>query len=605
MKTIFQLKNIAAIIIVAVTLYACANRGQGPQGGAKDEVPPKVMKTSPQIKSVNVKVNRIEIEFDENVNLKDIAKNVIISPPQRINPEITSYGRKVNIQFKDTLLTNTTYSIDFGNAIVDNNEGNILKNYVYSFATGNEIDTLEIAGTLLNAEDLNPLQGITVGIYDDLSDTVFIKKPFLRISRTDENGHFTVSNVKDGRYRVYALNDLNRDYFLQKGEGLAFDEKSFQTSFESITRPDTLWKDSLTIDTIRFVKGTRFLPDDVVLRYFKDDYKRQYLAKSERTEPHLISFFFNTLADKLPEIRPLNVEWDNKVLLQKNARLDSLTYWLTDSVLIKTDTITLEVKYLKSDSLFKLQPQTDTIRFSMRKPLKNPTTTTKSKKKELLGIQTNLSSQFGVYKPVTLKFAVPVKSFDVAKIHLSQLVDTLLTPIPFKLEKKDSIGMNFEINHKWIPETTYQLLIDSAAFYSIYNLQSDDLKNEMKIRSLDEYSSLELVLANYDSTAIIQVVNKDDKLVRSLPIAKSVTKVEYLEPGEYYLRMYLDRNGNGKWDPGNYFEKRQPEEVYYYEKKLTLIKNWKFEETWDHTATPLLKQKPQDLKKSNQQKQDN
>ena len=604
MKNLSLLKNITAALLVAVTLYACANRGQGPQGGAKDEVPPKVTKSTPKINSVNVKEDRIEIEFDENINLKDIAKNVIISPPQRMNPEITSYAKKVNIQFKDTLLANTTYSIDFGSAIVDNNEGNILKNFVYSFATGNELDTLQIAGTLLNAEDLNPLQGITVGIYDDLSDTVFTKKPFLRIARTDEKGHFTVSNVKNGRYRVFALNDLNRDYFLQKGEGLAFDEQSFQTSSESIMRPDTVWKDSLTVDTIRFVKGTRFLPDDVVLRYFKDNFKRQYLTKSERTEPHLISLFFNTLADKLPEVKPLNVEWENKMLLQKNARLDSLTYWLTDSALIKKDTILLEVKYLKTDSTLKLQPQTDTIRFVMKKPQKKPAAMA-PKKKELLNIQTNLSSQFDVYKPVTLRFAVPVKSYDIAKIHLSQLVDTVLTPIPFRLEKKDSIGMNFEINHKWIPETTYQLLIDSAAFYSVYGLQNDNLKNELKIKSLDEYSSLKLLLANYDSTAVYQVVNKDDKLVRTVPIVKSGTKVEYLEPGDYFLRMYLDRNGNGKWDPGNYFEKLQPESVYYYEKKLTLIKNWEFEETWNHTTTPLLKQKPEELKKSEQQKPDN
>ena len=605
MKNRFQLRKIAVTLIAALVFYSCANRGQGPQGGPKDELPPKVMKSSPAQNSVNVKNGRVEIDFDENVNLKDIVKNVIISPPQRQNPEITSYGRRVNVQFKDTLLSNTTYSIDFGSAIVDNNEANVLKNYVFSFATGSEIDTLQIAGTLLNAEDLNPLQGITIGIYDDLNDTAFIRKPFLRIGRTDETGHFTVSNVRNGKYRVYALNDLNRDYFLQKGEGLAFDEKSYQTGFEFITKPDTVWKDSLTIDTIRFVPATRFLPDDVVLKYFKDNFKRQYLAKSERTEPHLINMIFNTVSEELPEIRPLNINWDNKMLLQKNATLDSLSLWLTDSALINTDTISLEVKYLKSDSAFKLQPQTDTVRFMMRKPAKKPTTTKAAKKKEFLNIMTNLSSQFDVYRPVVLNFTVPIKIYDVAKIHLSQLVDTVLTPIPFKLEKKDSIGMTFEINHKWIPETAYQLVVDSAAFFSIYNLQNDNLKNELKIKSLDEYSSLKLFLADYDSTAVFQVMSKDDKLVRTAPIVKGGTKVEYLQPGDYFVRMYLDRNQNGKWDPGNYFENLQPEEVYYYEKKLTLIKNWEFEETWDYKAIPLVKQKPQELKKSDQQKSNN
>lgn len=596
-------KNIFLALTAVLALYACANRGQGPQGGAKDEVPPKVAKSFPKDKSVNVKDDRIEIEFDENINLKDIAKNVIISPPQRINPDIRSYGKKVVVQFKDTLLANTTYSIDFGNAIVDNNEGNILKNYVFSFATGNEIDTLQIAGNLLNAENLNPMQGIIVGIYSDLSDTVFMKKPFQRIARSDENGHFTISNVKDGRYRVYALNDLNRDNFFQKGEGLAFDEKSFQTSFESIMKPDTVWKDSVTVDSVRFVKGTRFMPDDVLLRFFKDDSKRHYLAKSERTEAHKISLFFNAPNEKEPEIRPLNVNWENKMLLQKNAGLDSLTFWFTDSTLIKKDTILLEVKYLKSDSVFQLQPQTDSVKLVMRNPVKKPTTT--SKKKEFLSIQTNLSSRFDVYKPVYLNFTVPIKSYDISKVHLSQLVDTVLTPIKFTLVKKDSAGMNFEISHKWIPETTYQLDIDSAAFYSIYNLHNDDLKNELKIKSLDDYSSLKLLLANFDSTAVFQVVNKDDKLVRTVQAVKSGTKVEYLEPGDYYVRLFLDRNGNGKWDVGNFFEKRQPEEVYYYSKKLTLIKNWEFEETWDHLSVPVLQQKPAELKKATEAKAGN
>lgn len=605
MKKNEQFKNIILTLIVLGAIYSCANRGQGPQGGAKDIVPPKVVKSSPKDQSLNVKDNRIVIDFDENINLKDIAKNVIISPPQQVNPDITSYGKRVTVQFKDTLQSNTTYSIDFGNAIVDNNEGNILKNYVFSFATGNEIDTLKISGTLLNAEDLNPLQGITVGIYEDLNDSAFISKPFLRIARSDENGHFSISNVRNGRYRVYALNDINRDNFLQKGEGLAFDEKSFQTSQESITRPDTVWKDSVTVDTIRMVKATHFLPDDVLLRYFKSNVKRQYLTKSERTEPHKISLFFNTAADKLPEVRPLNVNWDNKVLLQQNATLDSLTYWLTDSTLIKTDTISLEVKYLKSDSAFRLHPQTDTLRLFMRKPLTPRKTTTTPKKKEFLNIQTNLSSQFDVYRPVMLSFAVPVKSYDISKIHLSQLVDTVLTPIKFVLQKKDSVGMNYEITHKWLPETTYQLEIDSAAFYSIYNIHNDDLKNELKIKSLDDYSSLKLFLAKYDSTAVFQVVNKEDKLVRTVPIVKSGTKVEYLEPGDYYIRMFLDRNRNGKWDPGDFYEKRQPEDVFYYSKKLTLIKNWEFEETWDHTVTPLLNQKPKELKKSQEQKSNN
>lgn len=599
MKNIFQLKNIIGIVLTILVLYSCANRGMGPQGGPKDEVPPKMVKSTPPDKSVNVSRNKIELEFDENVNLKDIASNVIISPPQRTNPDIRSYGKKVSVEFKDTLQENTTYSINFGDAVVDNNEGNILKNFVFSFATGDVIDTMQISGVLINAEDLNPMKGIIVGIHSDLSDSAFLSKPFSRVTRSGDDGKFTVSNVKNDKYRVYALGDLNRDYFYQQGEGGAFLETVFETGMEDYIRQDTVWKDSVTVDTILSVNAIRYLPDDVVLKYFKDDAKRQYLAKTERTEPHKLNIYFNTLNESEPELRPLNVSWDGGMFLQKNERLDTLTVWLADSLLIKKDTITVELKYLKSDSLFKLQPETDTINFFMRRTSgKTQQQASTRKKKEFLQITTNVSSNFDVFNSINISFNTPIKNFDRSKIQLSQLVDTLLVPVDFKFEKKDSVGMNYVINHNWTPESRYQLLVDSAAFIDIYNLHNDNLKSELRIKSLEEYSSLSLVLEKYDPRAVFQIVTNDDRVVRTVPVQQPSTKVEYLQPGDYYVRMFLDENENGKWDTGSISEKRQPEEVFYYSKKLTLIKNWEFEETWDHTAVPLLNQKPEELKKT-------
>lgn len=593
------------LFVSAVLVFACANRGQGPQGGPKDEVPPKVLKANPADKSVNFKENKIEIEFDENINLKDIPKNVIISPPQRTSPDIRSYGKKLVVELKDTLLENTTYSISFGDAVVDNNEGNILKDFVFSFATGEVIDTMQISGNLINAEDLNPMKGIMVGIHSNLNDSALISFPFSRVTRSGDDGRFTVYNVKDGQYRVYALDDLNRDYFYQKGEGAAFVETVFQTSQEDYIRQDTIWRDSVTVDSIRSVNAIRYLPNDVVLRYFKDDSKRQYLVKSERSDPHKLNIFFNTINEKLPEIRPLNVEWDNKMLLQSNAALDTLSYWLTDSVLIKKDTITLEIKYLKTDSAFRLQPETDTVNFFIRKApgrAAQAQPAQQTKKKEFLNLATNLSARFEVYNPVTISFDSPIKSYDISKIHLSQLKDTVLVPIDFQLQKRDSIGMNFKIDHKWIPEATYQLVVDSAAFYNIFNRHNDNLKSELKIKSLEDYSSLKLQLEKFDLSAVFQVVTKDDKVVKTVPAQPAGTKIEYLEPGDYYIRMFLDTNRNGKWDTGSVLERRQPEQVFYYSKKLTLIKNWEFEESWDHTLVPILQQKPAELKKTDEQK---
>ncbi len=605
MKNILSIKNIPLTFLVAFMLYACANRGQGPQGGPKDEVPPKVLRSTPEDKSVNVSPKRIQIDFDENVNLKEIAKNVIISPPQRTNPEIRAINKRVTVAFNDTLIANTTYSIDFGNAIVDNNEGNVLKNYVFSFSTGDHIDTLQISGTLINAEDLNPLTGVIVGIHSDLSDTVLTTKPFERITRSGDEGKFTLHNVKEKEYRVYALNDLNRDNFYQPGEGVAFNETVYKTSLERYMRQDTIWKDSVTVDTIKTVESTRFLPNDVVLKFFKDKTKRQYLAKSDRPEAHKLNILFNTANKTLPQVSSLDGDWNGKFLLQKNETLDSLTFWLTDSVWMKKDTISLQVQCMKSDSVMKLQPQTDTINFVQRRAARAQATQSKSKKKVFLDINSNMSSKFEVYNPIKLSIATPVHYVDREKLHLSQQVDTVLVPIDFELVKIDSVGMNFEIRHKWEPETSYTFTADSAAFENIYGLHSDKLKLEMKVKSLDDYSSLSMTLLKFDSTAVFQVVDKEDKVVRTVPISRNgATRIEHLTPGDYYVRMFLDVNGNGKWDTGSVLEKRQPEEVFYYSKKLTLIKNWEFEESWNHTETPLLQQKPVELKKTSEVKAD-
>ncbi len=586
------------MLVMMFTSFSCANRGQGPQGGPKDETPPKPLRSTPENKTINFTNNKIEILFDENISLKDIANNVIISPPQRSNPEIRSYAKKLSVVLNDTLKENTTYSIDFGNAIVDNNEGNILKNYVFSFSTGSEIDTMQISGTLINAEDLNPIEGVIVGIHSDLSDTAFLKKPFDRITRSSDEGRFTVHNVKVDSFKVYALEDVNRDNIFQTGEGAAFNSEVFKTRLETYTRADTLMLDSLTIDTIKHTEAVRLLPDDVLLKFFKDPVKRQYIVKSERPAAHQLSLFFNTENEKLPEISAIDAPWEGNQLLQVNNTLDSLTFWLTDSTLIKQDTIHLAVNYMKSDSVMRLQAQTDTIRFLMRRAAAAKATVKSTGKKEFLRINSNAGSRFDSYKAVELTFTSPVATIDTSAIQLNQKVDTLYHSRDFTLEKADSAGMKFLIHHSWTPEEQYQLLIDSAAITDIYGLHNNETKNDLSIRSLEDYSKLIVSLAHFDSATVIQVLDKSDKVVRTVPAKTNPVEIEFLNPGEYYLRMFIDRNRNGRWDPGNVRENLPPEEVFYYSKKLNLIKNWEYEESWDHTLVPLLEQKPEELRKS-------
>jgi hypothetical protein len=598
-------KHLTIILTSAISLilmHSCANKGMGPTGGQKDTVPPTILQSIPENGVLNFKKKHIQIDFDENVSIEKAADNVFFSPPQVKAPEVKALGKRVVIDFEDQLKDSTTYSVSFGNGIVDVNEKNPLKNYQFSFSTGNEIDTLQISGTVINAEDLNPISGVIVGIYSETDDSIFSTKPFLRIARTDEKGHFSVTNIKKGKYKVFALGDVSKDYFHQPGEGLALLDSLITPTYGMMQMRDSVWKDSLTADSMKILDSVRvytknmFFPNDLILKFFKESKKRQYFVKSERKMPNMFKLFFNTNAAALPQLKCLNCDWEGKYLVQKNKTLDSLSYWITDSTIWKKDTLKMEMKYMKTDSVFNLVTKTDTINMVYRKPKISAQAQAKmAKKAKPFEFKTNASTPFEIYKPVMFDFEAPISEVDIKGITLSQKIDTVYKEVKFKWRQLDSIGMSYALENKWIPERTYKIEIDSATFTSLYHTVSNKLTAEFKVRSLDEYSKMKIIIAPFDPKAVLQVIDDKDKVLASKPALAKGTLFEYLKPGAYYLRMFVDENGNGKWDTGELESHRHPEEVYYYNKKLSLLANWEFEETWDTTLVPLMQQKPNEL----------
>lgn len=601
-------KKLAHLLIISgigLLVYSCANKAQGPTGGPKDVTPPKVLRSTPDNGALNFNKKQIQIIFDENITIKKASDNILISPPQIKQPDVKGSAKIVTIDFNSDLLENTTYTINFGSGIADLNEGNILKDYRFAFSTGNQIDTLEVSGTLINAEDQNPLADIYVGIYSaDSPDSIFRHKPFMRIAKTNENGHFVIDNVKAGKYKVFALGDTNRDYMFQQGEGIAFMDSTVTPTFKREEMRDTIWKDSTHVDSIHTYIGTHYLPDNLILRYFKESKKRQYFLKWERKQPQSFSLIFNTKADSLPKIKPLNFDWDGKYMLQKNATKDTLTYWLTKAEVFNIDTLKMAMTYMKTDSTFQLAPQTDTINVIMRKAkaVKNKSNKADLHKKESYNFTTNANGNFEVYNPIYLKFDAPLENADLSKIHLSEKVDTILKPLPVEWRQIDSTKMSFAINYKWEPEKSYDLKIDSTAFRSIYYLESEKYSSSFKIKSLDEYSAIKVMISPYDSLAVLQVLDTKDKVLQTKPAKPDGTLFEYLNPGDFYLRAFIDKNRNGVWDTGEFDSHLQPEDVYYSPKKLSLRANWEFEETWNMTEVPLLKQKAAELKKDSSKK---
>lgn len=560
------------ILLLAALLAACASIGT-PDGGRFDETPPVIVATSPQDKSIlgdrlaafNAHRSRrkVKITFDEFIRLENASEKIIISPPQDEQPDIYTTGKSVVMTLYDTLRTNTTYTIDFGDAIVDNNESNPLGNYTYSFSTGTVIDTLEIGGYVLAAENLEPVKGILVGLYniDTLTvsqpDTLLSSMRLERVSRTDANGRFSIKGVAQGQYRVYALGDMDGDYrFSQKSEQVAFDTTVYVPSFKPDLRHDTVWIDTTRYEKILHTPYTHFLPDDIVLRAFLEDGQSHYLLKTERPDPLRFTLFFTSPCDSLPTIEILtdslchgdSSRAPEALLIQPNATRDTLLYWITDTALAYADTLSLRVTYLQTDSLDALVPQVDTLwlvpKLTRHKQLstieEQADKWVKSQTKRLQRYEKKLQrftesypdsvypyhevidtvrSHCPFYTPVinvTLRPASnmspaqnimltatePIALADTAHISFTRKVDSLWVKSDYMLMPDTLNPCMMTLFAEWRPGERYKIESDSVAIRSVYGHYAKPLKHEINVSSLDTYGSLYVrVRTNANPTA--------------------------------------------------------------------------------------------------------
>lgn len=612
--------KLPALLMLMIVVYSCASMGN-PDGGPYDEEPPKLVRSTPKPFAINSKEKKVTIEFDEFIKLEKAAEKVVVSPPQLEQPEIKASGRKVVVGLVDSLRPNTTYTIDFADAIVDNNEGNPLGNYAFTFSTGTTIDTMEVSGTVLSASDLEPVKNIQVGLHSDLSDSAFMKKPFDRVSRTDSRGHFSIRGIAPGKYRIYALMDGNQNYlFDSKTEMIAFSDSIIIPAMEDAMRQDTIWKDSLTIDTIKSVGYTRFLPDDIILRAFKEEIDRQYLTRSERDKENHFVLTFSARADTLPTLKGLNFDERDAFIIEKTDRNDSICYWIKDSLIYQMDTLEIQMDYLATDTLDRLVPQTDTLFLANkltraeREKLEAKAAEEKEKerkKKEKKGekiepeptkfltLNVDAPSAFDLDRNVYLSFDEPVASIDTAAIHMEIKKDSLWEEIPFLFVSDSVLPRKYEILAEWEPEKEYQLSIDSMAFKGVYGLHTNKVKQTMKVKKLNEYGTILLNITGADSTAVVELLDGSGKVLRQQRITpQNTADFYYLNPGtKFYIRLFNDRNGNGVWDTGKYSEHLQPEEVYYFPKVWEMKANFDFEENWNINAVPVEKQKLDEIKK--------
>ena len=596
------------IMVVALCIYACANRGY-PEGGPKDETPPQVVEEVPLSYTTNFKAKRVNIYFDEFVQLNDINNKFIFSPPVKKDPKVSLKGKYVQVAIPDSLRENTTYSLDFADAIVDNNESNPLGFYRYVFSTGERIDTLELGGTVVNAESYEPVMGVLVALYEKSGDSIPLKELPDYIARTDSSGNFRLTNLREGHYRVMAIEDANRDkMYTPESEMFAWMDTTVFPVVEPATRVDTfrviekiVEADTILRDSIVRTDYLAYGPSNLYLRLFLEKLTQLYLVEDDRKEREQLNFIFSipgenglevTLWDTLAT-EPLPQDWYFK---EHSAGNDTLTLWIKDSTVYKKDTLNVILSYMRSDSTGQWERYSDTARYTFRAKEKKEG---KSKKKdedapkvEFLEIKSNISGDLDLGARLYLEFSRPINKSTLDSIRVLEKVDTVYQLIPFQVVEDSLRVRRVFVDAAWKAGGEYQLQIDSATIYDIYGRFNDKLEKKFKVRTEEYYGKIMVNVRGVDCPTIVQLYKAENgksengkrtyNVVQSKVVEQDGEVVFPLLPeGKYCVRAILDRNGNGVWDTGLYLKHRQPEEIVYLRGEIAVKQNFDVEQDFD------------------------
>lgn len=602
-------KGLLLIIMPALLITSCANIGT-PSGGPRDEDPPRFVTANPAPGALNVDKTKMVLTFDELINLKDAFNKVVVSPTSRSVPRVTSSGRRVTIEF-DSLADNATYTVDFADAIEDNNEGNPLQGFAYTFSTGPRIDTLRISGRVLGARDMEPQQGMIVGVHPKWNnpaapDTAFTKTRLLRVAKTDDRGRFTIRGLAPGEYRLFALADKDGDYaYSSPEEDIAFLDYTVNPTSRPATVLDTVYNPLTGLpDTVTERVRTLFLPNDVVLRSFNSEVRQQYLTKYERLDSSRLFIRFNTRSDSLPRMRLLGADPGEPIgVLERSERLDSLVWWLTPE-LTHRDSIKLVVDYTRTDAALRGEAVSDTLGFYTKKapaPKKKKGKVQRvSATDSIAAITTRfnvLSQVQDVHLPLEFEVPAPLAMFDTAAVHLEMMVDSVYVParIPLAWKRTDPGNpRRYAVDYPWDYGAKYRLRIDSLAATDIYGKPSLPLDHEFTVKGEGDYCSLLFHISGIPAgvSSFVELLSGSDAVQRVAQVENSEAYFPYLVPGKYYARLVLDANGNGEYDTGNYSLGMQPELAYYYPKAINVKKNWDKEEQWALWDQPVDMMKP-------------
>ncbi len=554
-----------------------------PVGGDKDTIPPVVVETKPEFNARSFGENTVSLTFDEFIIPDGISEVLLVSPPLKKRPMIKTKSKTLQVDLGDDLKGNTTYSLDFKDAIVDNNEKNPLEDFRFSFSTGEDFDSLMIGGYVKQADNLEPIEDALVMLHKLTDLTAFTDSLPDYIAKTDEEGFFIISNIAEGNYRLYALMDADNSMsFNQPTEQIAF--------YDTLVVPHDWNVIDILPDTLGIVeKKKQELPTPHFLMMYEEDYYDQYLDSYKRERANLCTFYFSeTLTDsfKLELIHPqVGKDWS---YLQYNPTRDSLQLWIVDTLLSNMDTLNMRLDYIVKDTLDQFVYRTDTLEMYFKKK----ETKTKKKKKgskkvrtKFINLNTNLTSTgFDVYRSLKIDVPEPLMQLDESGIHLYQKVDTLEEGLNFQILQDSTSILKYYVEYPWEYETEYRFVIDSASLKNYYGEPNNTVEKTFKTQKEGYYAKIILTLSNVSGHSIVQLLknNEDENVLQELKIEED-GQIEFplLKPEKYKIRLIVDSNNNGKWDIGDIKNDIQPEKVVYFQKILKLRSNFEVRESWD------------------------
>lgn len=595
-------------VLLSSLFHNCANIVP-PTGGPKDSIPPKIMGSNPPMYSTEILPSRITITFDEFIELRNLQQQFLISPPQAEPPEIRQRGRLLTIDFKSELEPFTTYTLNFGNAVVDLNEGNILSNFEFVFSTGETIDSLTITGKVFNALEKKSEENVTVMLYPNHGDSVPMKDIPLYVTRTDKEGNFKLRHLRADTFKLFALVDVNNNYLYDRpgSEAIAFlDTLIFPTGADFITQ---MLADTAQIkqDTIpnRSAAPEGEAPDDhhhdhdaeheheeeiqkepaIVLRLFTEDVTKQYISSATRPERNRLFFTLNRPSRQEPEIRTLNFSTEEAwKVFESSPKNDTVHIWITDTLVTKLDSIQLEISFFdeKPDSVYTLY---DTIQFRFADVAERAS---QGLRRPAAGAEVPFSinlrnnETLELNKTITFSSRRPVADLDTSKIELTEIIDSIVNQVPYNLEQHPLYPRRFLLKTSLKEDNEYKLFVLPAAFTDIYNHINDTIQIDFKTQKETAYGSLLLDVKNNTPSVILQLLDDKNNVLKEYFISED-TKIDYrfLKPQKYRLRAIYDRNNNGKWDTGNYLLGLQPEEVVLFKEDITIRAAWELELSWE------------------------